>query len=724
MKRSAIYLAALVLPSLSGASVAQVKPQPDPKAAPTAKAVQGVTVTGPGSELQTSIDRKSYSLAKDLQATTGSLADALRNIPSVEIDPQGRLSLRGDPNVTVLVDGKPSALFNGQGRAEALLQLPADQVDRVEVIPTPPASMTAEGSAGVINVIMKRARGAGPSGSLYALYGSQSGGRLGATFGFNSNRLNVTGFGAASYQRAKSTFTVDRTFRPDGAPAATIDDTIVGRNITRYGLSQVKASYALDPKTQLTGSAQWSQLDQHGDPQQVTRAFEAAGPVSITDHVGHRILRDNGLTLTAGLQRSFAGDGHQLSVDLTRSRDAPRERTVFFDVPQAPPGPLLVRDLKNNSTLTLTDLKATYARPLTAGAKLDLGYELRVDDDRFENRLVAQPSLALAQADATSPDRFRVEQWVHAVFGAYNRRLGDLTVQTGLRLEDAVLDLSGAGLARAERRSYVRAYPSLHLTYKLDEARQLSFSYARRVTRPPASLMDPFRALITFSDLQQGNPDLKPESTDAYEAGYQERHGQTSYLATAYYRRNRDEVGPVQTSLGGGLFLTTFENISSSDSTGLELTAARPITRTLSYSLSANLYESEIDARGLAGSGKRSASGVGARTNLNWQPTGKDFVQLNVIEVGERLLPQGVTEPNLFVNLGWRHKLNERMTLVLTGQDVLKTNHYREALDTPALTYRRRDDPVSRGVTLRLDYQLGAGKPAREPGFEYPQSEI
>ena len=105
--------------------------------------------------------------------------------------------------------------------------------------------------------------------------------------------------------------------------------------------------------------------------------------------------------------------------------------------------------------------------------------------------------------------------------------------------------------------------------------------------------------------------------------------------------------------------------------------------------MSANIYaKSEIDPQGLGGAVQRSISGAGGRANLNWQATDKDFVQLNAIEVGKRLVPQGITEPNLFVNAGWRHKVNDRMTLVLTGQDLLKTNHYREELDTPELIYR------------------------------------
>ena len=150
-------------------------------------------VTGQVAPVQTSIDRRSYGVATDLQAQTGGIADALRHIPSVEVDVQGNVSLRGDPNVTILIDGKPSSLFVGENRAQALEQLPASTIERVEVMTSPPAEFTAAGSGGVINLITKTAKGAGLTGSARVVLGD--GDRAGASgnVGYNSNRLTFTG---------------------------------------------------------------------------------------------------------------------------------------------------------------------------------------------------------------------------------------------------------------------------------------------------------------------------------------------------------------------------------------------------------------------------------------------------------------------------------------------------------------------------------------------------
>ncbi|HEV7386647.1 MAG TPA: TonB-dependent receptor plug domain-containing protein, partial [Phenylobacterium sp.] len=173
-------------------------------AKPAAKTVEGVTVTGASQNgLRTSIDRKSYGVAGDLQSTTGSISDALRNIPSVEVDAQGNISLRGDGNVTILLDGKPSGQFKGPSGAQALQALPADSIERVEVITNPSAALNPEGSGGVINLITKKSRGAGVTGGAYVTAGSGGLKRLGANFGYNTKKLAITGALSGNYQRNK-----------------------------------------------------------------------------------------------------------------------------------------------------------------------------------------------------------------------------------------------------------------------------------------------------------------------------------------------------------------------------------------------------------------------------------------------------------------------------------------------------------------------------------------
>jgi hypothetical protein len=223
---------------------APTKPTDKPKVAAPAKAakppangrtVDAITVTGAAPpEVESSIDRKTYTIGKDLAATSGSVADALKDLPSVEVDPQGTLSLRGDPNVTILVDGKPSASFDGAGRVDALQQLPADQIERIEVITNPSAALNPEGSGGVINLITKKSRGAGVTGSAYVTAASAGLKRAGVNFGYNSPKLAVTGSLAGNYQNNKQHSDTERTaLDPTTGALVKSSETGIGRNLSR-----------------------------------------------------------------------------------------------------------------------------------------------------------------------------------------------------------------------------------------------------------------------------------------------------------------------------------------------------------------------------------------------------------------------------------------------------------------------------------------------------------
>jgi outer membrane receptor for ferrienterochelin and colicin len=326
------WLIGLVVACAPGVALAQseaAKPAPAEKPAaqkpaakaPASKTVEGVTVTAGTPDVQTSIDRRSFTLGKDLMATTGSIGDALRNIPSVEVDLQGNLSMRGDSNVTILVDGKPAPQFQGAGRADALQQLSADQFERVEVITNPSAALNPEGSGGVINLISKKSRGAGTTASAYATVGSAGSKRAGVTFGYNSPKLSVTASVSGNYQRNKGHAkdlrdAVDPT---TGALSANELDGI-GRNLTRTPTERLNLSYALTPKDQLTGSVQLNQMLVEGHP--FNRYVESAGDgtlLGLQNRQGSRRFTDHDSALTGSWKHSFSGEGHEVSVDVTQN---------------------------------------------------------------------------------------------------------------------------------------------------------------------------------------------------------------------------------------------------------------------------------------------------------------------------------------------------------------------------------------------------------------------
>jgi outer membrane receptor protein involved in Fe transport len=714
--------------ALAPAAPALAQAQPPAKPAPAKPApkkpdgtVGEVVVTGQGQEqVRVSADRRSYSVASDLAATTGSLSDALRNIPSVEVDVQGNLSLRGDPNVTILIDGKPSALFKGEQRADALQRLPANTIDRVEVITNPSAALNPEGSGGVINLITKKAKGVGGSGTVRTSLGP-SRESASVSGGYNSKKLSLTGDAFIAHQKSKSTATDERA-RIDPATGdrlTSLQDSHFLGSGTFWNLHG-GADYDMTETLRLSGEA--SHFQQHFDNTVLERysSFDVAGaPTADFFRDGASSFRMRHWDGSTSFRKKFAGDDHELTGDLDYQTQHGTNARTFTTLTALPPAPDLYEAYVADFTEQQTKLKLEYKRPLPGEAKLLAGYELQVDDNEYGNVGARGPSAnALAPVPALD-NRFGFEQQVNSAYATYERQFDRLSILGGLRLEQVNVDLTQLSQGVQAGNAYFRAYPSMHLGYKLTDSQQLTFSYSHRIQRPSPNDLNPFRIFIDAFNFRQGNPRLEPSETHSWELAYQYRANQTFYLATLYYRQRFNEVTDVVQDLGGGVFLTTRQNLGESRNGGLELVANSKVGKALSFNVSANLYWNEIEARALGFTEPQSAWTISGRANVNWTVTPKDFVQLNVGAQGKQLTPQGYREVAPLVNLGYRHKFNDKVSAILQVQDLFDTFGQTIVLDTPTLHQRRELTANVRGVFLGLTYNFGGPSRRRQNDFDF-----
>ena len=718
-----VWFATAALAVVASAALAQEKPAaPKPPAAAPAKpgAVGEVIIEGAPPPVRTSIDRKSYSVANDLQATTGSISDALRNIPSVEVDVNGNVALRGDPNVTIMIDGKPSGMFRGEGKGQALQSLSADRIERVEVITNPSAAFSPEGTAGIINLITKKTAKPGTSGSVRMNVGSAGRQNGGLNVSRKDGRFTTSGDLYLRHESLKQTLRGERDFA-DPAGAGFIDERRGSVVTGDIGVVGARAGLDFDPDAKTRISAE---VDYNGVTFD-TRQFDtlnqttAAGALrqGYDTEVGQVIERDN-LEFTLGYRKKY-GDDHEFNVSLVRElNDEDRSRPSLrrFRTPLAPD---TFEDGEFRNHAWRTQLKVDYSTPLPGEVKLKLGYEFNADDNDYRitfNRGVGGGPVSV---DPTRSNLFLFDQQIHAVFATYERPIGKFTALAGLRVEATQIDLNQVTQGRKDDNNYVRFYPSLHLGYRLDDAQQLSANYSHRVQRPQPQDYNAFRIYYDLQNQSQGNPNLKPQQTDSFELGYQYRKNGRIYLATLYYRTGKDAVNDVVRDLGGGVILQTKVNVGSFQTAGLELVANGRLPGKVTYNLSGNVLWSEIDARGLGfGAEKRSAYSAFGRASLNWQATTKDFFQVQGFLNGKRLLSQGYNDPSGGVNLGYRHKFNDRLSGVITAQDALDTVRFGYAINTPAFRDRVHGKPLNRSLFVGLSYTFGGGRP-REPGFDY-----
>ncbi len=695
-------------------------PAPAAKAAP-GKTVEGVTVQGQQNQaIRSDIDRRSYDLTKDLQAQTGTLADALRNIPSVQVDLQGNLSLRGDPNVTIMIDGKPSSLFKGAARGQVLQSLPANAFERVEVMTNPSAAFRPDGSGGIINLIPKKARQLGRSGSVRVTAGGAEKGQTDVNVSQVGKTLTLTGSATWAHEKqdvdirdARSSLDPISGKFLDSAQSTVIDQT-VDVFIGRAGFD-----YDPDSKTRISGEVRGTAI--HADAGDRSD-FAGVAPGSLAaigfDRSGKVKLDRDNLAANASWRRKLGSDPeHEVVVDATQERNSDR---VDRDDGLSGRGGLLSRaeSFRNHTDADQSHLKIDYTQPFADNAKLKAGYELEYDRTAFNNFGETGLSAATEAPDPTLIDRFRFRQAINGVYTTYQRPFGNLTVLGGLRIEDTQIDLGDVTTNFRGSNDFTRLYPSLHLTWKLNDAQQLSASYSERIVRPQPSDYNPFRAYQDPFNFRAGNPELKPQETQSFEAAYQYRQGFTYYLATLYWRENEKGVTDVVSDLGGGVLLTTKQNLASSRNGGLELVAAGRLGGKLSYQVSTDSFWNQIDATQLGFPDKRSAWTESARGSLTYQATPKDQFQLIGQLTGERLTPQGHHDPLGLMFAGYKHQITKDWAVSVSARDLLGSFKDVLVIDTPTLHDRVETRVNLRAVFVSLSYSFGSG-PRKDTGIDY-----
>lgn len=708
----------------------QTPPTPDAAAEEADKADEAATigdvvVTGRANDVRTSVDSVSYSVADDLQSATGTLADTLRNIPSVEVDPDGNVSLRGDPGVTILVDGRPSGLFSGENRGQVILQIPADQYARVEVMTNPSAAYRPDGGGGVINLISKPNRPAAQptqTGSIRANIGNGDRYNLGISTILNREKLTLTA--DANLRHDSFTQELDRLrtrFDPGSGRFLESRSALDADGVTESVFVRLSADYRPNEQYQLTADGYHVDVDSDVSAVDLFQADAAGGGVQSQ----YRRLSDGGFEgqfsgATARVVRRFADQGHEWSneVRYNRGRGAYGQATLADQlIPVAPNQYERVDNDQNNDSITFA---SAYVRPYASGARLRAGYEAEFSTLELDNRVARGAAPGSLTPDPLVSNEFHVDQTVHALYATYERPFSEkLSAQFGLRLEQAELDLDQVTSGVTRSNDYFRAYPTFHVSYQMTDEQSLRGSYSRRVQRPQPAELNPF---LTYQDplnYRSGNPDLEPQETDSFEVMWQRRIQQSFYQATLYYRDTSKAFTSVVTDIGNGVLLTRPENLGARTAAGVELVANGRLHSTLRYNASLNLFRQEIDASGIPGGVDSEGEVVSGRLGLNWQPTADDFVQLTGIWTGEQLLAQGTREASTLVNLGYRRKLTETLALQLTIRDLFDDSTDITAYDTALFTERTERVFGGRIGFIGLTWNFGGPARPQDPQFDF-----
>ncbi len=671
--------------------------------------LEKVEVRAKQQQFLNSIDRKVYNVGKEISSTAGSAGDLLQNVPSVDVDIDGNVSLRGSENVLILINGRSSALM-GRSRAEVLQQLPASEIEKIEVITNPSAKYKPDGTAGIINIALKQKHGGGLSGTVNTSVGDHGRYNAGASLNYHPGAWNL--FGSVSVrQDDRPRFASDVRAITDPVTGAVIradkHTTEGSRPFTR--IARAGFDYAPDKADQFGLNASYNRRTFHRYATDRNLVADDAGTVtSDYDRTRDDPEYEQDVEVAGTYRHTFAED-HELNFELKHSRNDEQENNHYADHFRTPAQAATFDNNRIKNSADNTEALVEYTRPLAGDARLEAGYNLT--DEQFTAdflRQVFDPATGRLLTDPAQTNTFRHDRTVHAFYATYTRAFGAFGFMAGLRPELTQGKSHLLSTNTTVPNDYGRVYPTLHLAYHLTDRHELQLNYSHRVRRPETDDLNPFTEVVDPFTLRSGNPHLRPEDIHSIESGYSYHEGSTSLTATLYDRRTYHGFTNVTSDLGGGVLLTTHANLATSNAAGLELTAGREIGSLVTLNFSSNTFYNTIDASNLGFSSSKSDVSWLAKLGVTLHLPRETQAQFNANYSSARLTPQGERRPTWVANLGLRHDLwKKRAAIVFTASDLFNSLKESVVLNTPLLHEEITRRRSARIVYLGFLYNFG-----------------
>lgn len=677
------------------------------------------------SERQTNrIDRQVYDIKADASTAGASVGDVLNNVPSVNVDPNGVVRLRGSERVTVLVDGKPTAQLQGENRAAAINALPAENFEAVQVINNPGAEFGNEAGGGpILNLISRRYTKPGGNGTMAGTVGPAGRKSAFATGSYSAGYASVNG--TFNFRRdGNETDTVYSRDRidPSGGNAGHLQQTAHRSGLTDFIQGGVGGRYNYNENDTLTGSVSLNKRSNDSGTSEHLTDF-GTGSSPLTEYLTRRTASGDALNheLVAGWERRFNSDGESLKVDLRHSSNNSNVDTaaLYQAIMLPATGAPVLRNYTQNvdNQVRLTDLSTDYSGKAGPGLLTAGGRWQRTRQSSDYRYLF----LDTGSLDTKRSNLFELEQDVSAAYATYEMPLNPLwSVKGGLRVEHTELDLDQVTTNIQANNSYTNYLPSLFLTYKLDKFSNLRFSFSDRISRPASGDLNPFINYASDYSISAGNPSLHPVKLHSLELGYETRiMGLMPASLRGYLRHESDVITEHRTFVSPTTLLTTKVNEGDRDAGGVEFSIMAMVppnmvwngisVPAIRFMFNGNWGFVEQDRLGLLGptGEKRRTPSLHLQGGAQWPITPEDTLTFMTFRQGKQLSGEGYREPYSIVNLALEHKFSPRLSLNIRANDVFQTTDQHFRVDTD--TVRDRTDVAvhQRRVYVGLRYTFG-----------------
>lgn len=494
--------------------------------------LDGVELRAERSTVEIKLDKRVYNVGQDMMVKGGTVSDVLDNVPSVSVDVEGNVSLRGNESVRILIDGRPSNAININ---DALRLIPADAIDKVEVITNPSARYDAEGGGGIINIILKKGKNQGLNGVITGTVGDPRNYGLTGNINYKSENFNV--FSTLGYSDRNSpgnSLTNSEYFDNNGNTTNFINERRKNERLREGFNGSFGAEWFLDKTTTWTNTVSYRR-DSGANPDEVLFFdFDAN-----RNFLGTRLRFNDqfsageNVEYASNLIKKFKKDGHQLSVDFSTSFNKDDSNSFIFDVDD--------QTTENIQRQSRNLAQLDYVLPLTENSRFEAGYrgdftKVLTDFEVFTD-IGSTGNFTL---DTNLSNVFEYKEYVNAFYTQFGSKINKFSYLFGLRWEDSNIGVNLISGDNYNNKRYNNFFPSAFFAYEISDKSNVTLSYSRRIQRPRGRFLNPTANISSNINIFQGNPDLDPAMTHAIDLGYLKRWNKLTFNTSAYINKTDD----------------------------------------------------------------------------------------------------------------------------------------------------------------------------------------
>ena len=688
-----------------------------------------IEVIGEKTEIEIKLDKTVYNIGKDLTLKGSSVSDVLDNLPSLEVDIDGNVSLRGNQSVRILINGKPSGLV-GISSNDALKQFPSESVEKVEVITSPSARYNAEGTAGIINIVLRKNKLAGLNGSASLNLGDPR--RVGISTNLNFRTKKISLFGnigdnSTKYINGFKNETEYFTAREKNNFLYENGERNSERNSNYYNGG---IEYFFNEKTSFVASFVNNSSDGLTNTSNlIDQTFDNIN--SLSERLEDENEIDENKEFSFNFSKKFNDKGHELTIDYQKEKSFEIESSSILNSKLKPIyerylSEKITTDENQNSEL----YKIDYVLPIGEEGQFEAGFRRSNQHQKIDYLVEKEDNLGNYISDKNLSNTLLYNEKVNAYYTQYGNKKNNFSFLLGLRFEESITNVTQVVNGDNTKKKYNDLFPTLNLALELKEDETITLGYNRRIRRARSYFINPFPSRSSITNIFQGNPNIEPTYSNGIDLGYLKRFSQTTINGSIYFRKSTGEFTFITESTGESVLVNgnlvpvirrTPINLASNSQTGVEFNVNYTQSKLWRVRGNINFFESDLkgeyngvvyDSKNFSWSGGlnnylKIFSSVDWQTSLSYRAPQKTAVSNRKARISSNTALS-------------KDLMKDKLTLTFKVNDIFETQKWRiESFNENYRSYSESSWRGGRNFELNLIYRFNQKKSDRKRSNNY-----